>query len=376
MKYQALLLALVILISLLISPNGLKNLIREPVAKIQTAVQAPAQTAVNNSRPSSFYAFMDDLGSAILGQAVALAKNLSSAGRLLAANLNDVISRPSVAIIENQTQSSSSVDSAVLNLQTDIAPSKFFSCDFDETQLTSEAVLVKNLQQFPSASQTIFQLNSNKRWPVASLSKLMTATIAFEKMDLNEEIIFSEKAISIEGTIGNFKVGEKFKLGDLIKAMLILSSNNAAYAIAENYEGGQQNFINEMQRKAAELKMFSTSYLEPTGLSFINQSTADDLAKLMEYIYVAHPEILEISRQKETQILELNSGKRRSLTNIDRFAGDSDFIGGKTGFIDESGRNLVGIFDINGTKILTITLGSEDAFAQTTKLKNFVRGCE
>ena len=93
--------------------------------------------------------------------------------------------------------------------------------------------------------------------------------------------------------------------------MLVSSSNDAAAAIIENF--GEKEFIDEMQKKAAELKMFQTSYLEPTGLSFINQSTANDLARLVNYARQNHPELLEISRQKEIEIFELKSKKSRKI---------------------------------------------------------------
>jgi D-alanyl-D-alanine carboxypeptidase len=123
--------------------------------------------------------------------------------------------------------------------------------------------------------------------------------------------------------------------------------------------------------------MFKTTYLESTGLSVINQSTVNDLAKLATYIYFNHPEILEISRQKETEITELKSNKARKLLSINKFAGEPDFIGGKTGYIEESlGRNLIALFEINGKTVLTITLGADDSFEETARLKEFVQNCQ
>ena len=130
-----------------------------------------------------------------------------------------------------------------------------------------------------------------------------------------------------------------------------------------------------MQKKAAELKMFQTSYLEPTGLSFINQSTANDLARLVNYARQNHPELLEISRQKEIEIFELKSKKSRKLLSVNRFAGQPDFIGGKTGYIEESGRNLIALFNINGKIILSIVLGADDSFKETEKIKSFIQKC-
>jgi len=209
-------------------------------------------------------------------------------------------------------------------------------------------------------------------WPVASLTKLMTALVAIEKIDLNTEIKLSEKVVEVEaeGIIRNFKADEIYKASDLLKAMLVVSSNGAAEALAESY--GEQNFISAMNQKAAELGMNDTKYFDSTGLNSQNQSTANDLAKLVNYIYFNfnHPEILNITQQKTISITELNSGQTKSFNSMNEFAGQPNFLGGKTGFIDESKGNLISLFqDPDGRgPILIIVLGSEDRFGDTRKL--------
>ena len=247
------------------------------------------------------------------------------------------------------------------NLTSKIALAKYF----DPEALNNKNIIGMNL----------YELNVDKRWPIASVTKLMTTVIALEKMDLKQQIKMSETAVNSEGVAGDFRVGEIYTLRDLIKAMLITSSNDAATAIAEAY--GKKEFIDEMQRKASELKMFQTTYIEETGLSFVNQSTANDLVKLANYIYQNHQEILKISRDKDTVIKDLKSGNPRMIFNINTFAGSSDFIGGKTGFIDEAGRNLVALFSTkNGAMIITNVLGSENSFQETAKLKNLINQCQ
>ncbi len=236
-------------------------------------------------------------------------------------------------------------------------------CDLQkETSLKSRTALIKYIDY----GFNLFAFNSQKRWPIASISKLMTAVITLEKIGNEKEITISAPAVATEGTTGAFKAGEIFKAEDLIKAMMVVSSNDAAVALAENL--GKENFAVMMNQKAKELGMSDTYYEESTGLSFLNQSTADDLTKLAAYIYNHHPQILEISHQKEVIIKESKSQKSRKLLNINRFAGSSDFIGGKTGYIDESGRNLVAFFNKDNKTILTVVLGAENAFDETKKL--------
>ena len=89
---------------------------------------------------------------------------------------------------------------------------------------------------------------------------------------------------------------------------------------------------------------------------------------MVNYIRANHREIFEISRQKETVITELKSGKTKKLISINFFAGKPDFLGGKTGFLEASGRNLISLFNKNGKSILIIILGADNAFKETENL--------
>src|SRR3990172_8608738 len=154
----------------------------------------------------------------------------------------------------------------------------------------TKSALVKNV----NTNEIIFDFNASKRWAIASLTKLMTTIVVLEKIGENKEIIFSEKAIATAGEAGNFKINDIFKSDDLIKAMLLVSFNDAATALAEVIN--EKEFVKIMNEKAEELKMTETIFLNNSGLSFLNQSTADDLVKLTDYINNRHPEIFEISR--------------------------------------------------------------------------------
>jgi len=324
------------------------------------------ENKIENSKTASsemknpFVVFAVDFYSAISQKAVDLGKNLALAAESIGQNFNT--EKPAAPV-------ATSTPDTTLVSKPDIS-AKPLECNSDGYDFTNKAMLAKYID-----NGVIFESNSGNRWPIASITKLMTAVIALEKTDPEKEITMSQAAVATEGFAGSLSAGEIFKEIDLIKAMLVASSNDAAAAIAENFEGGRQAFVDEMQKKASELKMFQTTYLEPTGLSFINQSTARDLSALMSYIYSEHPEILEISRQKEIQIIERNSGKLKKIFNVDHFAGESDFIGGKTGFIDESGRNLIAVFDISGRTIVTVVLGAGDSFEETAELKELVQKC-
>ncbi|MBI4993678.1 D-alanyl-D-alanine carboxypeptidase [Candidatus Wolfebacteria bacterium] len=229
--------------------------------------------------------------------------------------------------------------------------------------INAKAALAKYLDQ----SHNTFVLNPRNFLPIASISKLMTALVAADNIPQNKEIRFSENAINTEGIAGEFRSGELFRAKDLTKAMLIVSSNDAAVALAEFL--GEKKFVDLINKKTQAINMFDTHFAEPTGLSALNQSTAIDLSKLVSYIYYNYPDILEITTQKERKIFDLEKGNFKKLININMFAGEPDFIGGKTGHLDDdNGRNLAALFKRNGRIVLTIVISAENAFEETKKL--------
>jgi len=222
------------------------------------------------------------------------------------------------------------------------------------------------LVSYLDTDRNLSDFNADKRWPIASLTKLMTATIVAEEMSLSSTTVISTAAVMEDGTVGGFKEGEIFTVDDLLKALLVVSSNDAAHALAESY--GADAFVQKMNEKAAELGMENTYFKEPTGLSSVNQSTANNLKILARYIYDKHRNFFVISRQRETSILDLISKKSRMLTNINNFAGREDFLGGKTGFITEAGENLLSLFARYGKPLIIIVMDSNNRFGETTGL--------
>lgn len=246
--------------------------------------------------------------------------------------------------------------------------------------IEAQAALVKKL----GSSETLFEQGNNKQWPIASLSKLMTGAVALEKLGVDVVVTISENAVATEGVSGNFSTGEQFTVLDLVTAMMAMSSNDAAVAVSDFYnkkhtptspEAAQAPnlFVQEMNELAKRLDMTETSFLDPSGLSPKNYSTPADLEKLVTYVVKAHPEILLASRQSENQIIEILSRAPRTLGNINRFAGQFDFVGGKTGFTDEARGNLVSVFNYQGTQYLIVVLGTEDRFGETSRLYRWLK---
>ena len=216
-----------------------------------------------------------------------------------------------------------------------------------------------------------YSFNPENRWALASLTKLMSSVIAIEEIGKDKIVSVSKSAVDAEGPAGNLEVGEQYSVSDLISAMLAVSSNDAAAAIAEFYE--TQNFVTKMQQKADLLEMKQTTFFDPTGISFLNQGTIHDLEKLVRYIYKNHPEIFAATKKQKTVISELTKGIQKELVNINNFSGREDFFGGKTGFTDQAEGNLISLFNYKGHTLLLIILGTGDRFGQTDLLYNWIK---
>src|SRR3989338_938712 len=139
-------------------------------------------------------------------------------------------------------------------------------------------------------------IEESKRWPIASLTKLMTAVIAREVIPANDRIKITEEILGIEdiGMAGGFSANGVFNRLDLEEALLIISSNVAAEALARHY--GREKFIDTMNSFAFRIGMANTYFEDPTGLSYKDQSTVEDLNKLVAYIFRNAPDILKTTR--------------------------------------------------------------------------------
>ena len=210
--------------------------------------------------------------------------------------------------------------------------------------------------------------SDEKRWPIASLTKLMTALVSEDTMFPNKRVIIKDEYVKFaEDAAGTIYAGEEFTVSDLQKALLLVSINVSAEAHAGEY--GRAAFIARMNGYAEKIGMENTHFADPSGLSIRNQSTAEDLAKLVAFIYANKPGIFAVTRQVTAGIYDWKLGTTRSITNINKFAGGADFIGGKTGTTPESVGNLISVFRVGEYfGRIIIVLGSEERFEETENL--------
>ena len=230
-----------------------------------------------------------------------------------------------------------------------------------------ESWLAYNLTE----KKEIFSYEPEKIWPTASLAKLATSVITAEEVEFDTLVSINERAVNTEEVAGYFEVGEIFSAKDLVTSLFLVSSNDGAVALAENI--GYERFVSEMNKLARILSMKSTFFVDPSGLSSDNITTANDLRLLMEYMYSNRPELIYFSRQPNASIMDRAYAHVKNYESINEFAGRSDFIGGKTGFTYEARENLVSIFSKDNQAILIIVLGSEDRFQDTLDILNSIK---
>ncbi len=200
--------------------------------------------------------------------------------------------------------------------------------------------------------------------PIASLSKMMTALVSLETINQYQETKVSRTAYGTYGAQGNLSTGEKIKISDLLYPLLLESSNDAAEVLAEF--AGRKSFIKNMNDKAASIGLAQTEFEDPSGLSKNNISTAEDLFKLVRYIYKYKSYVFEITRLKDY------SNDDHTWYSNSKFRNDENYLGGKNGYTDEAHHTLVTLVELplgefEKRKIAIILLNSQKTTEKDTR---------
>ena len=225
----------------------------------------------------------------------------------------------------------------------------------DELELKSSVALVID----QDTREVLFSKNQNAVLPIASITKLMTGVIVTgAKLPMDEMIIVTQDDIDTEkGSRSRLKVGTSLTRGELLHLALMSSENRAAHALGRTYPGGMATFVGLMNAKAKMLGMVDTRYVEPTGLSSRNQSSAQDLATLVGAAH-ADPVLRELSTSKGYEVAV--DGRTLQYNNTNRLIKNPEWDIGlqKTGYISEAGQCLVMQTKIAGRKLIMVFLDS------------------
>ena len=225
----------------------------------------------------------------------------------------------------------------------------------DDLELKSSVALVID----QDTREVLFSKNDSAVLPIASLTKLMTGVIISEgKLPTEELIEITQDDVDTEkGSSSRLRVGTVLSRGELLHLALMSSENRATHALGRTYPGGLVTFVALMNAKAKALGMKDTSYVEPTGLSSRNQSSAHDLATLVNFAY-NDAKLRELSTSPTHQVAVGN--RTLHFNNTNRLVKNPQWDIGlqKTGYISEAGQCLVMQVKIAGRKLIMVFLDS------------------
>jgi len=258
-----------------------------------------------------------------------------------------------------------------LYLESSIAPLPYEIDDISDFDIKAKAAIVLDQE----TDMVLYSENSKEKMLIASLTKIMTALVVLENVDLDGMVIISKSAFDTDGRKDGLIVNEKINAKDLLKIMLIRSNNSAAVSLAEHTSGSVEEFVKLMNERANLLGLENTNFSNPTGFdSEGNYSTAYDIAQLFDYAS-DKPLIWEILRTQRLNLTSLDKKTKHRLKNTNLLLGRlKNITGGKTGLTDEAGQCLVLIVGdpVDDHKIISVVLGAEDRFLETEKLVRWV----
>lgn len=230
--------------------------------------------------------------------------------------------------------------------------------------LRSQAALILDAE----GGQILFHKNADSVMPIASITKLMTAIVVLDaNLPLHEEIIIAAADVDVlKNTRSRLRVGSSLTRIDMLRLALMSSENRAAAALGRSYPGGISAFVEAMNRKAFELGMGSSYFVDSTGLNSANVSTARDLAKLVDAAD-DYDLIREFSTTAKHAVVIGDEDRSLHFINSNNLVrrGSWDIGVSKTGFLNEAGRCLVMQAKITGKPVIIVLL---DSWGKNTRI--------
>lgn len=222
----------------------------------------------------------------------------------------------------------------------------------------------------------LFEQNARQKLPIASLTKLLSAVVIMENFKPEDVVNVPKEVLRVDDEKQTLYLGEKISVENLLKLMLIESSNDSAFALAFFAKSKGLNFIDKMNERANQLGMTDSYFLDPAGLNDDAYSTANDLIKLIKYAF-QYDLIWNFLSEKNLVVKSVDGKIEHNVKSTDQLLGIiPDIVGGKTGYTDGAGGCMILVVDIPGKndKIISVVLGATDRFGETSKLIGWVKG--
>ena len=244
-----------------------------------------------------------------------------------------------------------------------------------EPNITAESALVVDFE----TGDLLYNKNALNRHQLASITKLMSAMVVMDEYKWGSERYISMTQTAFDTYGGNsLKVGEQFTVEDILRASLMVSSNDAAQLLAESF-GGTEYFMSKMNKKAQDLGMQGSKFFNSHGLDqkpTSNYSTAIDIMKMTQALYDNYPDLMEVLKQKEIMInSKLGQVIRVGNTN-EMLEKDTQMIVGKTGLTDEAGETFSSVVSIKNRIVGIVVLKSAIGGYRFQDTRNLIKWVE
>ena len=209
-----------------------------------------------------------------------------------------------------------------------------------------------------ATGRVLYAKNPELRLMPASTTKLMTALVVIEKVNLTDVVTVSQRAANTPPTRAGLKAGDKITIETLLYAALMKSANDAAVALAEAVAGSEEEFVHLMNRKAMAIGANDTHFINANGLPGRGQyTTAYDLSKIMRQA-IKYPALKEILGTRITEI-STEAGKSMFIKNTNKLLwSDEDLLGGKTGYTNQARHCFVCAGERDKDTLVVALLGS------------------
>lgn len=227
-----------------------------------------------------------------------------------------------------------------------------------------------------TSGQILFEKDSHKKRPPASITKIMTMLLAMEaleqgKIHLDDKVIASDRASMQGGSQIWLEVGEEMSLNDLMKSIAVVSANDASVAVAEHIAGAEEVFVDMMNKRAKELGMQDTHFVNCTGLPAEGHLTSAYDVAVMSRELIKHPKVHEWF----TIWIDYVRDGKNILVNTNRLIKDYKGCDGlKTGYTEEAGYCLSATAKRDNLRLIAVVMGLADSkvrFSETAKLLDY-----
>lgn len=246
-----------------------------------------------------------------------------------------------------------------------------FHSDIAPFDISAQAAILVNYE----TGEIIYSKRSKDKLPAASTIKMMTALVVLESAKLSDIYTVSKKAAEVGEDAMGLTEGEKVKVGDLLYGLMLPSGNDAAVTIAEGVAGSEDAFVVLMNRKARELGLSDSKFINASGLDVDGEeqySTAYDLATIARYIWDKHKEFRKVTATDYIFIEGNSEHKAFELYNDTNLLTTYPGVRGiKPGFTWEAGYCLVTYAENNGVKLIGVLLNSGDRRGEMVRLLDY-----